>query len=83
MNNYKKLILKLRLLSVFWSITFLSVGIAFVYASLYECASTEFDIILKTYSVGGSIVGILISTIFSFHTFFYRKKYERTSSMSS
>jgi hypothetical protein len=77
-NNYKHLIWKLRLLCIIWSLTFLSIGIAFVYASLYECVNTEFDLALKTYSVGCSIIGLIASIALSINTNLLRKKYDRS-----
>jgi hypothetical protein len=78
-NRYKKLVWRFRLLCLFWSVTFLSIGIAFVYASLYECVNADFDLVLKAYSVGASIVGMITSTTLSVNTYFYRKGYERST----
>jgi hypothetical protein len=77
-NKYKNLVLRFRFLCLFWSLTLLSLGIAFVYANLYECINTDFDLALKTYSVGSSIFGLIFSTVLSINTYFYRKRYERS-----
>jgi len=60
---FSRIYIKVLAMVGLWSLTFLALGIAFVYASLYECADTGFDLMLKTYSVGVFIGGFLISTI--------------------
>ena len=52
----------------------MSFGVAFVYASMYECIKYDFDLFLKTYSVGVAIGGLFISIVLSINTFLYRKK---------
>jgi hypothetical protein len=76
-NKYKGLISRLRILCVVWSLTFFSLGIALVYASLYECVNTEFDLSLKTYSVGFSLIGVVVSVALSINTHLHRRKVER------
>ena len=77
-NYYRGVVCRLRLLCVSWSFTFLSTGIAFVYANLYECINTEFDMGLKTFSVGLGIGGFVFSLGLSLNSYLYRKRYERT-----
>jgi hypothetical protein len=49
---FNRVILGHRIQTISWSITMLSLGIAFVYGTLYESANTDVDMFLKTYSVG-------------------------------
>ncbi len=77
-KKFNRLILRYKLLCLLWSITCLSTGIAFVYANLHECTMDDFDIFLKTNSMGVSICGILVSTLLSANTFMYRRKLSNT-----
>jgi hypothetical protein len=77
-SDYKGLVWRFRLLCVLWSLTFLSLGIGFVYAALYECIITEFDLALKTYSLGFATIGLFFSVGLSINFYLYRTKYERS-----
>jgi hypothetical protein len=80
--NYNGIIWRFRILCFLWSVTFLTTGITFVYHTLHECVNTNFDLVLITYSIGICITVFFISVIFSIHTYFYRKKYERSIQQS-